>query len=219
MIINATYFNSGSLHIPNGQIVSRNRNETDTVSDLDKAIKVHERVLLINALNPTLWQAIEDRYSPEGVLDTDAPDWIKDLVNGKTYEIDGNSFVWDGLKDANSCLVYYVFSKYLEDDLYSYQVGGVSKLQNKGSERVDSGPLYQDRWNEFVSKYQSNNYNQHYPIVREYRSGTLLDYYNSDIKGGIVPLLKFIEDYETLNPGTYSNLVNKCYERVNSFGL
>lgn len=219
MIINATYFSSGSLHIPNSQILSRNRNETETKSALDKAIKVSEREVIIHALNPTLWNSIEDSFDSAGALLTAAPVWVKDLINGKDYLKDGNSYRWDGLKDANSCLVYYIFSKYLMDDLYTYEVGGVSKLQNSGSEKIDSSPLYQDRWNEFVKKYQNDYYSESYPIVREYRSGSLLDYYNSDHKGGIVPLLTFVEDYEELNPGTYDNLVKRRYERVNSFGL
>ena len=220
MIINATYYKSGSLHIPESDMTSRTRNENETPIDrLNIFINAMERELIINALNPTLWSAIDDSYDSEGVLNPSAPDWVKDLINGTTYEIDGVSKVWDGLSNSYSCLVYYVFCKWFFDNQYSNQQGGLSQITNSGSVRVDPSDFYQNQWNTFIGKYQNDCNSNEYPVYRTYQSGILIDYYNQDKENPIVTLLQFIDDYESLNPDTYTDANKQMYERLNSFGL
>lgn len=220
MIINNTYFNKGVVHIPNGEMTTRNRNQSESqTSTLDDAITTHERVLLINALNPTLWDEIESSYL-SGVLQANAPQWVQDLVNGLTYTFEDKSYVWNGLASSRSPLVNYIFCKYLSDDLYTYLVRGVSKLMTNASKNVDATDLYVSQWNEFIKDYQGDAY--YYdsrPKVYHNQSGMLLDYYHADSRTPFVPMLTFINHYSQLNDGTYTDVNCKLYENENKFGI
>ena len=220
MIINTSYYRSGSLHIPNHDVTTRTRNgEQSQANDLQAFIDTNERVYLIRTLNADLWNAITGSLDQTGAVEDAAPQWVKYLLNGYTYEIEGVKRVWDGLKHPQSCLVYYVFTKWFEDNQYANLQAGLSQLKDNGSMRVNPSDFHQTQWNTFVYKHQGERDFNQLPQVYEYTHGTLIDYMPSNQKDGFASLLQYLEDYETLFPETFENLNTRTYERINSFGL
>lgn len=223
MIINSTYFKKGINYIPNGDVVNRTAvANPEATSTLEDVIAENERVLLINALNPILWNVIKSNYS-NGVLSNDAPQWVKDLINGLTYTYEDKVYVWDGLKAPNSLLVKYVFCQYLNDDMYAYLVRGVSKLKTDASMLVSPSDLYVEQWNEFVDKYQQDFCFDNEIIPRTYFNtyGYFTDYtsplYNQNKV--FVSLLTFVDHYNELFPDTYTDINKQRYERQNKMGI
>ena len=223
MIVNSTFFKRGVNKIPDNNITTRNPNVIQTESTLDDVISYHERVLITNALKPSLWATIVDNYT-DGVLDEGAPVWLQKLVNGEIYTYEGKEKEWKGLADAQGLIVKYIFCQYLSDDLYSYLIRGVSKLKTEASELVNVTPLYIDQWNLFIDQYQGdlecyNKYNINFPRVFHTSYGTITDYFRSNNSGAYVDLLTYIDHYEQTNVGTYTDINKLIYQDENKMGI
>ena len=222
MIINDTFFKRGVNKIPDNDITTRNPNVTQTESTLDDVISYHERILITNALTPSLWATIVSNYT-NGVLDAGAPVWLSRLVNGYIYTHDEKEREWKGLADAQGLIVKYIFCQYLSDDLYSYLIRGVSKLKTDASELVNVTPLYVDQWNLFIDQYQGDVLfcgNEYYPMEFTNRfGGRMIDYQTSTNTGAYVDLLTYIEHYEKANVGTYTNINKLIYQDENKMGI
>jgi len=222
MIINNTFFKKGVNNIPDNDITSRNPNVIQTESTLDDVISYHERILITNALTPSLWATIVDNYT-DGVLNVGAPVWLKKLVDGDIYTHEDKEYEWKGLADTQGLIVKYIFCRYLSDDLYSYLIRGVSKLKTDASELVNVTPLYVDQWNLFIDQYQGDTLfcgNEYYP--KEFTNmfgGRMVDYQRSLNSGAYVDLLTYIEHYEKANVGTYTNINKLIYQDENKMGI
>jgi hypothetical protein len=222
MIINNTFFKKGINSIPDKDVTTRNPNVIQTESTLDDVISYHERIIITNALTPSLWATIVENYT-NGVLDAGAPVWLSRLVNGYIYTHDEKEREWKGLADAQGLIVKYIFCQYLSDDLYSYLIRGVSKLKTDASELVNVTPLYVDQWNLFIEQYQGDYIfcgGEYYPMEFTNRfGGRMIDYQTSTNTGAYVDLLTYIEHYEKANVGTYTNINKLIYQDENKMGI
>jgi hypothetical protein len=218
MITNSTYYDKGSLYIPNskGAVGAYNA----TTEGIDTFIDKCEEKLLTDALNYSLFQTIKTQFN-SGVLIDDPLDWVDRLINGYSYTIENVDKRFKGLKDESSCIPFYVFNRHLNDNYGSYGMDGMQRNNNSAATPIDPTPKDVETWNQFVTAYQGSYcMDNDLPIVRHYRNGTMLDYYKQGNEvSGTVDLLTFLDDYEKLNPGTFENLNKRTYERKNSFGL
>jgi len=215
-IIDATYFEKGSLYIPNNKDMNASPEGTPTnQTDLDFFIIEYERELLLNALGIVLYEelltALED-------LDISAQKW-KDLVNGLTYEnIEGVKKRWDGLIGYNnqSVIAFYIYTKYLRNYNETFATTGVVRNDSKNATNYDATPKYIKAYNSFLEKYQADLLPQ--PRFYANRFGTEgIDWYGSEKVQ--VSLFQFLTDSNELDETAFPDFKFKFYEQQNSFGI
>ncbi len=131
-----------------GQIAISNLTEPNShvAESLNLCIEERVRLLLQNLLGNVLFAELDSNVT-NGVLDADAPQKWKDLVDGVTYTVSGKSYVWGGLKTLLAFFVYHEFKSdlLLKDD--TIQPKNVT-VNNPNSHLVSI-------WNQFISMYQS----------------------------------------------------------------
>ena len=192
-IIDDTYFQA-----PKREIANLNEADSRSFVELEQLIDEKCRLLLLSFL--TVEQFTElDGFLTDGLFPEETEDipqkWI-DLVNGKTYEKDGISLIWNGLiyskgTAKNSLLADYIYYHWLIDQA-SYMTGtGDSKANPKGAKSVNPTQRIVRVWNDFVGQYQYTCF------FRE------------------VSLLKFLSD----NDEIYPNENRELFTVQNQFGL
>ena len=216
MILNSSHFQSGSLHINNAQGAVSTFGAVD--NGIQSFIDECEELVLSDALNPTLYATIKTHYT-DNALNSGAPQWLKDLVNGLVYTYEDKTYSFKGLGNGSSCLAYFIFNNYLIQNYGTLGIDGMQHDVNSASTPIDPTPKDVETWNAFVTKYQGDSYLNNLPLIHHNSYGTMIDYYGKDKQSSIVNLLTFLEHYEKLNPNTYENLNKRLYERKNSFGL
>jgi hypothetical protein len=176
------------------------------------------RLLLQMSLGNVLFSQLNSQVT-NGVLNTDADQKWKDLVNGKTY--DGKD--WKGLNYLEgsfkvSLLAYYTFWMWLNDNVNTMGSGGEVQVQSKNANNVNPTSYQVQIWNKFIELYQGLPYNYCFPNVSYYDGTTFVDYYNGGINSNYVSLLQFLKDNPINYPNpqlfTFDNLSNS-----NSLGL
>jgi hypothetical protein len=221
MIVSATQFSKGNLYIPNAKGATAAVGVSSTgITDF---IELCERDLLIGAINVTLYEVLISKFSG-GILSATAPDWVDKLVNGDAYEYEDRSYVFKGLRADNGVITNYVFNRYLNENYGQLGMDGMERSSSSSSTPIDPTPKDVETWNNFVSAYQGDynhdlNNGMYHPAVRRYNYGILMDYLRADSRSGFVDLLTYLDHYEKLNTGTYTDLNGQIYERKNSFGL
>lgn len=211
-LIDASYF-IREIHIPNV-----NESNTDSGVKLDYFIDEKVRLLLsTKALGSVLFTDLNNSVT-NGILSNTAPQKWKDLVNGKTYTKDGETYVWEGLLQTKgtfkkSLLAYYTYYYWLMDNVSL--VSGVGELrgESKNTVNVNSTQRLTIIWNEFVKMYQGENtcYNG---VKYVYNGVPVADYYNQN-SGNYVSLLQFLKDNET----DYPDATLEMFEFKNQLGL
>lgn len=173
------------------------------------------RLLLQMSLGNVLFSQLDSQVT-NGILDNDADQKWKDLVNGCTY--DGK--VWRGLNYTEgsfkvSLLAYFTFWNWLNDsNSNNYQT------QVKNADNINPTSTMVNIWNRFLEMYQGLNN----VVCRQSHSNirliSLNDYdicYNEN-KSNYVNLLQFLQDNATDYPDaqlyTFDNISNS-----NSLGL
>lgn len=213
MIIDSSYFDKGSLFIPNNKDLSAQPVGTPTVqSDIDFFIDKYERELLYNALGVTLYNEL--KTANESTL---TGKW-KDLVDGTDYTIDSKLYRWDGLKGyaSQSLIAFYVYCQYLRNDQSTYTTTGIVKNTAANAENYDPTPKFIKAWNSFIIQYQAQ-FNG-LPEIIINRSGKVgLDFYgNKDVKSS---LYQYLTDANVLDPTAFPDFEFRFYESYNSFGI
>jgi len=169
------------------------------------------RLLLQMCLGNVLFSQLDSQVT-FGVLNTDADQKWKDLVNGVEY--DGK--VWKGLNYQSgsfkiSLLAYYTYWFWVNDSYTSN-----FQIQAKNADNINPTATMVDIWNKFLEMYQGTN-NYCLPSVSYYRCATFVDYYGNN-NSNYVSLLQFLKDNPTNYPDpqlyTFENLSNS-----NSLGL
>ena len=218
-IIDDSYFNAGFLYIPNNN--SLNVGESPNVqNDLQLFIDVFERELLINALGITLYEELEAELP-----NPTSQKWI-DLLDGKTYSINGEDKRWDGLKGNNkqSLIAFYVFCQYIRNDSSIYSTSGTVLTKSVNSVNVDPTPKYISSHNKFIERYQGHREDNHGVNLGNIvinRSGMVgIDYYGSQ-NNSFVDMYQYLTDQNTLetDPQPFPDFKFKLYYRENSWGL
>lgn len=211
-LIDASYF-IREIHVPNV-----NESNTDSGVKLDYFIDEKVRLLLsTKALGSVLFTELNSNIT-SGVLSNTAPQKWKDLVNGKTYTKDGESYVWDGLLQTKgtfkkSLLAYYTYYYWLMDNVSL--MGGVGEVRGeaKNAVNINSTQRLTTIWNEFVKMYQGEKacYNG---VKYIYNGVPITDYYNQN-SGNYVSLLQYLKDNET----NYPDATLEMFEFKNQLGL
>ncbi len=150
-IIDFSYF-INDIYVPMVSVPSVQSQSVPTVKNclIDK-INVIEKSILLNALGLDLYTEVQLNLSDL----PNAPQKIKDLVNGVTY--DGK--IWEGLKNPKSLIAYAVYYYFLDDvEKGIFAPHGIYKLAD--SEKEKFSPMYKMAysWNVFLNKYQSGCY-------------------------------------------------------------
>tara|TARA_R110000787_G_scaffold261374_1_gene366726 strand:+ start:5401 stop:6060 length:660 start_codon:yes stop_codon:yes gene_type:complete len=216
-IIDATYFERGSLYIPNNKdLTVQPTGSPSVVTELDSFIVIYERQLMLNALGVTLYDelviALDD-------LDNAGNLKWKNLVEGIKYtNVDGKVKVWDGLKGYNgqSLIAYYIFTEYLRNDNETYATVGVVKNNAKNAEVVNPTPKFIKAYNQFIKFYQGE-YNSSGPRIIVNGFGSIgMDWYNETAQ---VSLYNYITDANDLDATNFPDFEFRVYENLNSLGI
>ena len=168
---------------------------------------------------PSALPFAEDTDPPS--LATAADKWVN-LVNGETYELNGISYRWDGLKGFNksSCfLAAYIYCMYQLENQTITTGTGEGKLDPKNVMLITSTSKFINAWQFFLKRYQAPDMDIPRVIINGF--GTYgLDYQNN--QNEIRSLYQYLTDKNTLDPSNFPNLNFKGIaldESYNSFGI
>jgi hypothetical protein len=215
-VIDVTYFEKGSLYIPNNKdILVAPVGSPTNQTDLDFYITEYERELLLNALGITLYDLLQVEVAKEVIP---AGKW-KDLVDGVTYvNSQGVSKRWDGLKGYNkqSVLAFFVYTEYLRNYNETFATTGVVKNTSKNATNYDATPKYIKAYSQFIERYQSNITAR--PTITVNGFGSVgVDWYGSEKT--TVSLFQFLTDSNELDATAFPDFKFKFYAEQNSFGI
>lgn len=214
MIIDVSYFQKGSLYIPNSVNISASSSPNNG-GEIDFFIKKYERELLMNALGVTLYNELQVAL---GDIDNVAYAKWKALVNGEDYTINSKEYRYDGLKgyEKQSVIAFFVFMQYMRNDESVYTTTGTAKNKAKGAEIVSMTPKYIKVQNSFIEAYQKPSINNPNVIVN--RSGSFgLDYFGND--DAQRSLYQYLCDKNELDENNFPDFMFKSYEVENSLGF
>jgi hypothetical protein len=221
-ITSTSYFTYGSLYIPNAQGATGALNAS--TNGIEPIIARYEREVIINGLNKDIYDLLIERIEQREAIITPDPNYVNDyldyLLDGQTYDYEGKTYTFKGLLAEDGLLPFYIFNRYLNDNFGKLGMDAMTVDSSSSAQIIDATPKDVETWNVFVMQYQGDAYaNNSYPVERYFRGGIMLDYYREDARSGFVDLLTYVDHYEALNEGTYSDLNRFIYERKNSFGL
>ena len=212
-ITSADDFKIGEFFIPNndnGNVVPPNTSPNAT-SAVIIAIEKYEPLLLLNALNVTLYKELEG-----ALVDLPSADqkW-GDLVNGKDYIVDSKEYRWEGLKNV---LIPFIYTNYLRNDQSTYTTTGIIKSKAANADNYDPNPKYIKAYNTFLTSYQGEKTNNT-PSLLVNRNGVYgLDYYSSSASP-IVSLYQYLTDQNAITPTDFPDFDFRFYEQQNSLGI
>jgi hypothetical protein len=207
-LIDKTYFN-GILNIPNIYEVN-----SDELENLNKNIDKYARLFMQEFLGVELFIDF-DSHLTGGVLNQNAPQKWKDLVNGVVYTLNDKTFKWKGLIYTEGAINTSLIANFVY--YFSYQnsinssVGQVV-VNPRNAENVNPSEHLTRVWNEFIEMYQAGDVAS---PEQYFHNGVLfLDYYQNR-QSGFVSLLQFVTDKRA----DYESINAPCLNYKNRFGL
>ena len=207
-LIDKTYFN-GILNIPNIYEVN-----SDELNNLNKNIDKYARLFMQEFLGVELFIDF-DSHLTGGVLNNNAPQKWKDLVNGVVYTLNDKTFKWKGLIYTEGAINTSLIANFVY--YFSYQnsinssVGQVV-VNPRNAENINPSEHLTRIWNEFIDMYQGGAVSN---PKQYFHNGVLfLDYYHNR-ESGFVSLLQFVTDKKD----DYENINAPCLYYKNRFGL
>jgi len=154
MIINAQYFQTKELYIPNSVAQpSIGSVSPSATMQLNEEIESIEQSLLLDILGYEQLQELNSQFEPNGDwVATPLQKWV-DLVDGKDE--------WKGLRytigtKKISLIAYYVYFYYLGMDFQTYSTTGMQIPQAENSQVNDPSVKQVSIWNKFVRMYVGN---------------------------------------------------------------
>jgi len=215
-IIDVTYFEKGSLYIPNNKDINAAPAGSPTNdTELDFFITEYERELLLNALGIVLYEELQTALNDLPGADQK---W-RDLVDGLTYtNPSGVSKRWEGLKGFNKqgVISFFVFTEYIRNYNETFATTGVVRNDSKNATNYDATPKYIKAYNGFLKQYQSDNTATPSAYVNGF-GGKGLDWYGSE--SSTVSLYQFLVDSNELDDTAFPDFEFKFYATQNSFGI
>ena len=207
-LIDKTYFN-GILNVPNIYEVN-----SDELDNLNMNIDKYARLFMQEFLGVNLFLDF-DSHLTGGVLNSNAPQKWKDLVNGVVYTLNGKTFKWKGLIYSEGAINISLLANFVY--YYSYQNSvnssiGQVVINPRNATNVNPSEHLSQVWNEFVSMYQQYSL----PNAQQYYNNGVIfmDYFNGNTSG-FVSLLQFVTDKKS----DYESIVAPCLNFKNRFGL
>jgi hypothetical protein len=207
-LIDGTYF-TRELSIPNV-----NEMQTEVSDNLEMLVDEKVRLFLQVILGFELYTDLDDNIT-NGVLDANAPQKWKDLVNGKDYT-DGSKR-WDGLLQTygtykKSLLANYVFYYWLSGNTTSVSGVGEVNIKAKNAVNVMPNQRLSTVWNGFIEMYQGTRTTK-FATVERGHGAIYMDWQQTQIE--TVPLTTFIRDHIS----EYSNALLPVFPLANKYGL
>jgi len=214
MIISRSYFNvdfdiahTSDASAPNSNLVGKR-------TELDDFIKRYEKRILTKVFGFPLYNEFMSKFDYNSstfahTLNVGVEAKWDDLLNGKTYTLKNVQVDWPGILTTDEALPTSfisdaVYAQFLKHDQSKYMGVGLVTHKAKNATRADASSKYVQAWNEFVEL-----------VVGKY----CFDSDNSDIGNGVRSLYQFIEDMNTLTPGTYLNWLPYEFKPINIFGI
>ena len=208
-IIDDSYF-TGKINVPN--VTEYNGSTIEAIDDyINKYGRLFMRETLGNVLFKDLMLNLDN-----GELKTNASQKWVDLINGKEYTKNGETYTWQGIKGGcdlykDSVLAYFVYLNYFE---ITYFTGfSLASTEAKNSTVINPSNHLVEIHNDFVSLYQGScTYN---PIEYFHSNEVIFrDYYHSN-DSGFVSYMQFLMDNET----DYPNVPIRPLQFKNSLGI
>lgn len=217
MILTRSYFKA-DIHIPNAQDTAPNSSLLGNGSKLDLFIEDYEREVLTKCLGFDLYNEFYTQFENNELKPTAHQKW-KDLLNGKTYELNGRTVKFKGLifKQGNlerSLIAYYIFYQFLKDDIESYTGTGIKQEKSKNAIAVSPIPKAVKSWRKFFELAVGQHFN---PTIMYRNSGVGIDWLQGNT--GERSLYQFINDSNVIEPNTYPNWSPYPFENLNQFGV
>ena len=201
MILTPNIFINGKYKIPNTEQAP---NGADYREDVQSMIDVKEREILIDGLGFELFETLKTEYADFG----NASQPIKDLVDGKTYELEGKQVRYEGLSKILTPYIYYHF---LNEKTDVFTTMGIERPQAENSSSSSSLERASAAYRDFLKGYQGGD---NAPKIL-YRSGGVgIDYFGSR------SAFRSLYDYLVDNADDYPTAGDfVLHESMNSFGI
>lgn len=207
-LIDKTYFN-GILNVPNIYEVN-----SDELDNLNKNIDKYARLFMQEFLGVNLFLDF-DSHLTGVVLDSNAPQKWKDLVNGVVYTLDGKTFKWKGLIYSEGAMNTSLIANFVYFNSYQNSINssvGQVVVNPRNATNINPSEHLTQVWNEFINMYQGGDVSS---PAQYYHNGVLfLDYYQNK-QSGFVSLLQFVTDKKE----DYVGIVAPCLEYQNRFRI
>ncbi len=206
-IINKRYFKH-DLFIPNAvEQPAIGDNTPNKVADINDAITVIERDVLLNALGLTIYNELQAELP---ITENSPQKWI-DLVNGVEY----NGKVWEGLSAPKSLIAYAIYYQYLSDNSDFWSTLGVTKPDSANSTNVNPSYKISVAYQNYVKKYQSGYL---YKPFKGFVNGVYYEDYYGKHEEVNVSLYQYLKDNADLY-GWGTKFFKPDNNQVNSLGL
>ena len=215
MLIDKTYF-QGDINIPNMQEI---QHENDLVQIL---IESKSYSLLESVLGRDNFLSLQANCE-NGNLKPDADDRWKELVNGKSYEINNQKFYFKGLIQEGalyktSLIADFVFCEWLKQTR-SQQTGvGEVVVNAQNATNVNSTSKLVSIWNRFIKEFGSIHCNR---LRKYYHNGVpVYDYYNGGNSNN-VSLVQYLQHFSDVYEDCPLELplYVENYGLINSLGI
>jgi hypothetical protein len=189
MIINAQYFQSKELYIPNAVAQpSIGSVSPSALVQLENEIESIEQSLLLDALGYAQLTELMAQFEANGDWKPTADQKWKDLVDGKEN--------WRGLRytvgtQKRSLIAYYVFFHYLGTDYQTYSTTGMQIAESENAVRNDPSIKQVTIWNKFIAMYIGNGRNGRSIGTTSNWNGVYLPFDANDL-GNDISLYQFL---------------------------
>lgn len=211
MIINAQYFQTKELYIPNsvaqpsiGSVIP------NAATQLEQEIESIEQSLLLDILGYEQLQELNAQFQEDG-------DWVEDPIQKWVDLVDGKDD-WRGLRytigtKKVSLIAYYVFFYYLGMDFQTYSTTGMQIPKAENSIMNDPTVKQVSVWNKFVRMYVGTGMYDNGDVTNNW-NGQFISF--GDTKSGNeVSLYKYLRDNRDIYDISY--FTNKT--PLNYFGI
>lgn len=211
MIINAQYFQTKELYIPNSVAQPTIGSVSPSATaQLNEEIDSIEQSLLLDVLGYEQLQELLAQFETNGDwIATPIQKWV-DLVDGKDD--------WKGLRYSIgtkkvSLIAYYVFFYYLGMDFQTYSTTGMQIPKAENSIRNDVSVKQVSVWNKFVAMYIGNR-RYGLPSVMSNWNGDYINF-SGKLVGNEVSLYQFLLN----NSDVYNTKYFTVKKHLNYVGL
>ena len=211
MIINAQYFQTKELYIPNSVAQPSIGSLIPTAAtQLEQEIESIEQSLLLDVLGYEQLKELNEQFQENG-------DWVEDPIQKWVDLVDGKDD-WKGLRytvgtKKVSLIAYYVFFYYLGMDFQTYSTTGMQIPKAENSILNDPSIKQISVWNKFVRMYVGTGMYDNGEVKSDW-NGDYISFGNLN-NGNEVSLFKYMSNNKDLYDITY--FTNK--KPLNYFGL
>lgn len=223
-IIDYTFFQR-ELEVPNVDEIN-----SKSLTTLNQFIDEKCSLFMLNALGPVVFNQLKsllvNGLLPEAISPNAELQKYWRLVNGTTYDKDGVTFIWDGLRVVKgsyktSVLAYYTYYYWLRNEVTYMSGVGEVKGNAKGAIMANSNRRLTETWNKMVSLNQGSYYQgSEQELYNIYDLGALDGWLNGLNRlhccdKDSITLIKYLTDHSL----EFTNEYPKTYAIKNQLGL